>query len=149
MSAAQSPPPVPEKRSRWRRWWLGVLLLPVLLVAALAYGLLATEAGLRQALQWAESLSDGMVQVSAPAGTLGSEFTLATLRVRAPGVDIDADGLSEDETFVAARAALKRAYTDFVESTPLKEKVFKVLRDQDPRFNGSFIGLDALTLSAK
>ncbi|MCB1938533.1 MAG: translocation/assembly module TamB domain-containing protein [Rhodocyclaceae bacterium] len=93
MSAAQSPPPVPEKRSRWRRWWLGVLLLPVLLVAALAYGLLATEAGLRQALQWAESLSDGMVQVSAPAGTLGSEFTLATLRVRAPGVDIDADGL--------------------------------------------------------
>ena len=48
MSAVEPPPPVPGKRSR--RWLPGLLLLPVMLVAVLAYWLLATESGLRKAL---------------------------------------------------------------------------------------------------
>lgn len=61
----------------------------------------------------------------------------------------DMAGLTENEIFTEARACLKKAYTDFCESTPLKEKVFKVFRDQDAKFNAKFVGIDALTLTAK
>ena len=57
------------------------------------------------------------------------------------------EGLNEDETFVAARAELKRAYEDFIESTPLKEKVFKVFTDEEEKLKARFVGLDALTAS--
>lgn len=38
----------------------------------------------------------------------------------------DFSGLDDEQTFLATRQHLKRAYLDFVESTPLREKVFKV-----------------------
>ncbi|WP_444667092.1 nitrogenase-stabilizing/protective protein NifW [Cereibacter changlensis] len=39
---------------------------------------------------------------------------------------IDFAALDEDEGFLRARAAMKQAYQDFLESTPQQEKLFKV-----------------------
>lgn len=61
----------------------------------------------------------------------------------------DLDGLDADETFLAARQILKQAYTDFVESTPLKEKVFKVFRDEEEKRKARFVGLDSLRLATE
>ena len=41
----------------------------------------------------------------------------------------DLDALDEATLYTRYRALLQRSYTDFVTSTPAKEKVFKVLRD--------------------
>lgn len=47
-------------------------------------------------------------------------------------VSTDFDGMGEAEIAEAARANLKRAYDDFCESSPIAERVFKVLRENDP-----------------
>jgi nitrogenase-stabilizing/protective protein len=63
--------------------------------------------------------------------------------------DADMAGLDEEEVFLRARALLKQAYADFIESTPLKEKVFKVFKDEEEKMKRKFVGLDALTISAQ
>jgi nitrogenase-stabilizing/protective protein len=46
------------------------------------------------------------------------------------------------------RTFLERAYEDFVTSNPLKERVFKVLKDHDPsrpvKPGEAFVGLDEI-----
>lgn len=62
--------------------------------------------------------------------------------------DTDFVGKDEDAVFLACRGVLKRAYADFCESTPLKEKVFKVFRDEEEKLKARFVGLDALKLQS-
>jgi nitrogenase-stabilizing/protective protein len=63
--------------------------------------------------------------------------------------EADFDGRDQQQIFLACREILKRAHGDFVASTPLKEKVFKVFRDEDAKRKARFVGLDQLTLSVK
>lgn len=58
------------------------------------------------------------------------------LRTRKP----DVDTLDSGAQFEACRELLKRAYEDFIRSTPAREKVFKVFQDAD----GAQVGLDSL-----
>ncbi|TBW39028.1 nitrogenase stabilizing/protective protein NifW [Siculibacillus lacustris] len=44
----------------------------------------------------------------------------------------DFDGLPDRVIAARCRSYLERAYDDFVTSSPLKERVFKVLKDNDP-----------------
>ncbi|MDR3493798.1 MAG: nitrogenase stabilizing/protective protein NifW [Ancalomicrobiaceae bacterium] len=44
----------------------------------------------------------------------------------------DFDGLPDRVIAARARATLERAYDDFARSSPLRERVFKVLQDHDP-----------------
>lgn len=66
-------------------------------------------------------------------------------------VSTDFDGMSEEEVFAAAKANLKQAYDDFCASSPIAERVFKVLRDADPnrapepKPNPAFVPLSSLT----
>ena len=62
--------------------------------------------------------------------------------------DADFGGLDEEGVFLAARQVLKQAYGDFVDSTPLKEKVFKVFTDEEEKLKAQFVGIDALKVSA-
>jgi nitrogenase-stabilizing/protective protein len=52
----------------------------------------------------------------------------------------DFASLDAERQFQTGRELLARAYEDFVRSTPLQEKVFKVFQDMD----GQRIGLDEL-----
>ncbi|MEM6679194.1 MAG: nitrogenase stabilizing/protective protein NifW [Pseudomonadota bacterium] len=61
----------------------------------------------------------------------------------------DFAGKDESETFLAARTVLKRAYLDFIESSPIAEKVFKVHQDEAAKQKARFVGLDQLTLAAE
>lgn len=47
-------------------------------------------------------------------------------------VSAEFDGMSEEEIFEAAQSMLKQAYQDFIESNPMAERVFKVLKEHDP-----------------
>jgi len=62
--------------------------------------------------------------------------------------DVDLDGMSEDDVFLEARQALKKAYDDFCTSTPLQEKVFKVFHDEAEKHAARFVGIDSLTLAS-
>jgi nitrogenase-stabilizing/protective protein len=59
----------------------------------------------------------------------------------------DLAGLPGDEAAARCKAVLERAYADFVASSPLDQRVFKVLKDavapKVPR-KAAFVSLDAL-----
>jgi len=61
--------------------------------------------------------------------------------------DADFGGQAQEQVFLAARQLLKQAYMDFVESTPLKEKVFKVFRDEEAKLKARFVGIDSLRVA--
>lgn len=54
------------------------------------------------------------------------------------------EGASEDEARIALRTALGKAYADFAASSPLRERVFKVLREAASPKRASFVPLEAL-----
>lgn len=60
----------------------------------------------------------------------------------------DLSALEDQEAFLTIRATLKQAYEDFLASTPLKEKVFKVFTDKERELAGKFVSLGSLTLDA-
>jgi len=58
------------------------------------------------------------------------------------------EGLGEAEAEAACRAHLQRAYADFAASSPLKERVFKVLKEatgEKPQPRRPFVPLSSLT----
>jgi nitrogenase-stabilizing/protective protein len=56
--------------------------------------------------------------------------------------------LSEEELREQCRGYLISAYADFVKSSPLEERVFKVLKDAvKPKSSGAFVSLESLSLS--
>ena len=63
--------------------------------------------------------------------------------------DADFSGLDEEKVFLATRAYLKQAYVDFIDSTPLKEKVFKVFTDKAEENAARFVSIDAIGLAAQ
>ncbi len=66
----------------------------------------------------------------------------------------DFSGASEEMIFAKARETLVQAYQDFTKSTPIGERVFKVLQDHDPAKPVApvepapkpFVPLDTLTI---
>ena len=57
--------------------------------------------------------------------------------------------LSETEVRERCRSFLESAYADFVKSSPLEERVFKVLKDAvKPKRSGAFVSLDSLSLDS-
>ncbi|MEO1677803.1 MAG: nitrogenase stabilizing/protective protein NifW [Pseudomonadota bacterium] len=61
--------------------------------------------------------------------------------------DAEFAGLDEEAIFLEARQILKRAYSDFLESTPLQEKVFKVFRDEEEKRKARFVSIDSLQIA--
>ena len=69
----------------------------------------------------------------------------------------DFAGLNEERIFEEVREALVQAYSDFIESKPLDERLFKVLQDRDPArakpsASGApkaFVPLDQLTVTGR
>ncbi|MEF2070898.1 nitrogenase stabilizing/protective protein NifW [Consotaella aegiceratis] len=55
----------------------------------------------------------------------------------------DFSGMGDDAIFLEARRLLKRAYLDFIESTPGKEKLFKVFKTRP----GGFVGLGDIAVA--
>lgn len=61
--------------------------------------------------------------------------------------ETDLSGCSEAAVTRACREMLTRAYQDFITSTPLREKVFKVFRDEEAKQRARFVGLDTIKLA--
>jgi len=56
--------------------------------------------------------------------------------------------ITEAELREQCRGYLRTAYEDFVKSSPLEQRVFKVLKDAvKPKHSGAFVSLDSLSLS--
>lgn len=60
----------------------------------------------------------------------------------------DFDELPDTVIAARARSTLERAYGDFVTASPMSQRVFKVLKDRDPRKpadrRGAFVPFDAV-----
>lgn len=56
------------------------------------------------------------------------------------------DAMTEDAAEEACRAALARAYADFVASTPIEERVFKVHQDAAPGARRGFVPFSAIAM---
>jgi nitrogenase-stabilizing/protective protein len=54
------------------------------------------------------------------------------------------EGLPEAEVTARCKAVLQRAYDDFVKSSPLDERVFKVLKDAVTPAKPAFVSIDEL-----
>jgi nitrogenase-stabilizing/protective protein len=63
--------------------------------------------------------------------------------------DADLEGESDAAVFLACREFLKQAYLDFIDSTPLKEKVFKVFRDEEAKLKARFVGIETLKVAGE
>lgn len=63
--------------------------------------------------------------------------------------ETDFTDMRDDDVFLQIRLFLKQAHQDFTESSPLKEKLFKVFKDQERAHEGRVVGLDQLTLAAE
>jgi nitrogenase-stabilizing/protective protein len=59
--------------------------------------------------------------------------------------ELGLDGLDEIEMYKRLRLLLSRSYADFVDSTPAREKVFKVLQNA----NSTSVSLDSLRQSLR
>ena len=58
-------------------------------------------------------------------------------------------GLAETEVRERCRSFLASAYADFVKSSPLEERVFKVLKDAvKPKHSAAFVSLESLSLDS-
>ncbi len=61
-------------------------------------------------------------------------------------VDEDFDGLPDRVIAARARSTLERAYSDFEATSPLSQRLFKVLKDHDPdkpaEKRGAFVSLE-------
>jgi nitrogenase-stabilizing/protective protein len=64
---------------------------------------------------------------------MGSELT-----------DADISGLSDEEARAKCREVLTLAYDSFLKSSPLEQRVFKVLKDAGTRHRAAFVPLTAL-----
>jgi nitrogenase-stabilizing/protective protein len=53
--------------------------------------------------------------------------------------------MTDDAAEEACRATLRKAYDDFVRSSPLEQRVFKVLKDAVSPKHDAFVPLSALT----
>ncbi|MGQ9371336.1 nitrogenase-stabilizing/protective protein NifW [Azospirillum sp. ST 5-10] len=62
------------------------------------------------------------------------------------GADAPMDGLDDEALAARYRAHLLRAYTDFVTSSAVAEKTFKVHKEEARKMSDRFVPLDALTL---
>lgn len=109
----------------------------------------ATLAQLRQAAS-AEAFFDILGVASDPAVlTRARLHVLRRMGAYLAGVDLAA--LPPETAVARARATLLKAHNDFVTSSPLQERVFKVLRDRAPgapRGGGAFVPFDDLLVSA-
>lgn len=61
----------------------------------------------------------------------------------------DLKALSDDDVFLRAKADLERAYGDFVTSSPLEQRVFKVLKDAVRPKGRAFVPLSALEVGKR
>ncbi len=66
----------------------------------------------------------------------------------------DFSNASEEKVFAEARETLVQAYQDFAASSPLGERVFKVLQEHDPSRPAApepkpFVPLDSLTITRR
>ncbi|ATN37780.1 nitrogen fixation protein NifW (plasmid) [Rhizobium sp. ACO-34A] len=61
-------------------------------------------------------------------------------------VEEDFDGLPDRVIAARARSTLERAYSDFEATSPLSQRIFKVLKDHDPdkpaEKRGAFVSLE-------
>ncbi|MEM8957958.1 MAG: nitrogenase stabilizing/protective protein NifW [Pseudomonadota bacterium] len=62
--------------------------------------------------------------------------------------DEDFNQADEEAIFLATRHHLKRAYLDFVESSPLEEKVFKVFTDKAAEQAQRFVSIDQISMAS-
>lgn len=63
--------------------------------------------------------------------------------------ETDLGGCDEAAILAHARDALTRAEADFITSTPLQEKVFKVFETQAAKQKSRFVGLDSLKIAGR
>ncbi|MDP3340360.1 nitrogenase stabilizing/protective protein NifW [Frigidibacter sp.] len=106
----------------------------------------------------APTLLDTLARLSAAEDLfdcLGLDYTPEVLNVSRLHVmkrfgaylrETDFTGLDAEEVASRCRAALSRAHEDFVISSPLQEKVFKVFETKASERKAAFVSLDSLAI---